>query len=74
MISELSGRLLRRLTGKELQNMADVAAKNNVTYTLTNIIAEMTYREQRRLGTWVAWLIAGALAANILGIISNAVL
>ena len=64
---------LYMLTDQELRTLAIHAAKNRI-YSLDQILAELTYREQRRLSRWVVWLIAGTLVANLLGIALRVVL
>ena len=73
MVSGPIGQPLRTLTDDELRKMATRAAMN-VVYSLDNILGELTYREQRRLAKWVAWLIAGTLGVNLLGVVLIAVL
>ena len=73
MVQGPIGQPLSMLTDDQLRNMATNAARN-VVYSLDNILGELTYREQRRLARWVAWLIAGTLGVNLLSVVLNAVL
>ena len=58
---------------KELRQGAATAARN-AAYGLKDYMNELTYREQHSLSRWVAILIAGTLAANVAGIVVNALL
>lgn len=64
---------LRELTDRRLQEMAILQAKK-VIYALGDIIAEQTYRDQRRLAKWVAMLIGGTLIANVVAIVLKAIM
>lgn len=64
---------LRQLTDRQLREM-EARAASNVAYSLSDIVVERTYREQRRLAQLVAVFIGGTLVAHIAAIVLNAVL
>ena len=67
MVRSPDNKPLSTLTDDKLREMAASAAKHYVDYSVKDILSALTYREQRRLARWVAWLIAGTLVTNIIG-------
>ena len=59
-------------TNRELRDMA-IGAAENVIYSLADISGEMRYREQRRIAKWVAVLVTGTLATNVIAIILDVI-
>ena len=74
MVRSPDNKPLSTLTDDKLREMAASAAKHYVDYSVKDILSALTYREQLRLARWVAWLIAGTLGVNLLGVVLNAVL
>ena len=64
---------LNDMSSKDLRDLANTV-ESTVAHSLSDVLAELTYREQRCLSKWVAVLIAGTLLANIAGVVVNAIL
>lgn len=57
----------RNETDKELEEGL-LRGERNHDVCDTYIIEELRYRQQKRLATWVAWLVGGTLFINLIGI------
>ena len=62
----------RKQSTKELEGLEFRRSIDTDPVKASVIREELRYRQQKRIATWVAWLVGGTLLTNIVGIVVNA--